>query len=90
MKFYNSLLTSSPAINPESDFITKDDMGKYLLKLETGGIGPEIFSLINGISSIEQIIETIAKKYTKVPKEILLRDICEYLLDLRRLQVIKF
>lgn len=90
VEFYRTLLARKPAINPTSEYIFTDATGKHILKLETGGIGSEIFSLLDGQTSIKQIIKTINTKYSNVSTDILVRDICEYLLDLRRHGVVYF
>jgi len=84
LEYYKELLPLSPAINPGSDSISTDAAGIHTLKLETGGISQEIFSQLDGRVSTQQIIQTIAAKYPDAPQDVLLRDICEYLLDLRR------
>jgi len=84
LEYYKELLPLSPAVNPGSDSVSIDATGRHTLKLETGGISQEIFSQIDGRVSTQQIIQTIAAKYPDAPQDVLLRDICEYLLDLRR------
>lgn len=90
LKYYKELLELIPTVNPESDSVSIDAAGKYTLKLETGGIGPEIFSLVDSRASIKQIIQAISDKYPGIPQETLIRDICEYLLDLRRYDAVIF
>jgi hypothetical protein len=58
--------------------------------MPTEGISQEIFSQINCHNSFQQIIKAISTKYSDVPYDTLMRDVCEYLLDLRCYGVVNF
>jgi MoaA/NifB/PqqE/SkfB family radical SAM enzyme len=90
LQYYKKLLSLVPSINNKSNYVAINSSGNYVLRMPTEGISQEIFSQINCHNSFQQIIKAISTKYSDVPYDTLMRDVCEYLLDLRCYGVVNF
>ena len=84
IKYYDSLLSLIPTIrrNRFNYYKNITDLKNPVCK--------EITDLLIKKITIKEIINKLSKKYIDVSKENILKDVCEYLLDLRRIGLVKF
>ncbi len=84
VKYYLSLLSLTPVVRDN-----KFNYYKNITNLKNP-VCKEIINLLTRKITIREIINELSKKYIAVSKENILQDVCEYLLDLRRIGLIRF